>query len=114
METDQVSNQFLFDNAERLHETIGSKISIARIISSFDTMTYFRTKGYEDYPTVTMLAQIHFARLDNAGFQERVFSTASLVVSKSQTRVDFNKEDSHLEMRTLLAHNNKLIRKGII
>ena len=50
LETDQVSNQFLFDKAESLPETIGSKISIEIIISSFDTMKYFRTKEHEDYP----------------------------------------------------------------
>ena len=114
LETYQVSNQFLFDKAESSTETIGDEISIERIISSFDTMKYFRKKGHEDYPSVTMLARIHFARLDNAAFQERVFSTASLVMSKSQTRVDFNKKDSHLERRTLLANNKTLIRKGII
>ena len=114
LETDQVSNQFIFDKAERSPETIGAEISIERIISSLDTMKNFRTKGHEDYPAVTMLARIHVAWWDNSGFQERVFSTASLVMSKSQTRVDFNKEDSHLERRTLLAHNKTLIRKGII
>ena len=112
--TDQVSNEFLFDKAERLTETIGATLKLEKIISSFDTMKYFRIKGHEDYPAITMLARIHFARLDNAGFQERVFSTATLVMSKSQSRVDFNREDSHLEMRTLLAHNKVLIRNGVI
>ena len=73
-------------------------------------MKYFRLKGNVDYPAVTMLARIHFFRLDNAGFQERVFSTASLAMSKSQSRMDFD----HLEMQTPLVHNKGMIRDGII
>ena len=83
LETYQVSNLFLFDKAERLTEAIGAGISIEKIISSFDTMKYFRLKGHQDYPAVTMLPRIHFARLDNAGFQEWVFSNAFLVMFKS-------------------------------
>ena len=89
MEIDQVSNPFLFDKVERMPEAIWAEISIEKIISSFDAMKYFCMKGHEGYPAVTMLAQIHFAKLDNAGFQERVFSTASLVMSKFQVRVGF-------------------------
>ena len=59
---------------------------------------------------MTLLARIQLARLDNAGFQERVFSTASQVMTKGQARMAFD----HLEMRTLLAHNKEYIRAGII
>ena len=110
LEGDQVSNEFLFDKAHELPEVCGEKVTIEQVISSFDTMKYFRLKGNVDYPAVTMLARIHFFRLDNAGFQERVFSTASLAMSKSQSRMDFD----HLEMQTPLVHNKGMIRDGII
>ena len=79
-------------------------------IASFDTMKYYREKGSIDFPSVTMLARIHFGRLDNGGFQERMFSTASLAMAKEQNRMDFDL----LEMRTLLAQNKELIEKKII
>ena len=67
-------------------------------------------QGQEDYPAMTMLARLHFSRLDNSGFQERVFSTAGLAMSDNQARMAF----VLMEMRTLLSHNKELIKRGII
>ena len=68
----QISNEFLFDKAQEFTEVYGVKVTIEQVISSFDAMKYFRLKGNVYYPVVTMLARIHFFRLDNAGFQERL------------------------------------------
>ena len=79
-------------------------------MAKFDTMKFFREEGTEKWPTITILARIHFSKMDNAAFQERVFSTAANVMSKQQGRMAFD----HLEKRTLLAQNRDLIRKKII
>ena len=110
MDNDQVSNHYLFDKAKRLPEKDGAEITLAHVIVSFDTLKYFRKRGRTDYPAMTMLARIQFSRLDNSGFQERVFSTSSLAMAKNQSRMEFDQ----LEMRTLLAQNKELIQKGII
>ena len=68
LDNDQVCNDFLYDGAGKLPELVGAKITIEQVLDSFDTMKYFRMKGNENFPTVTMLARIHFSRLDNAGF----------------------------------------------
>ena len=83
-------------------------------------MRYFKENAKERFPSVILLVRIHFSRLDNAGFQERVFSTAANVMMKNQSRMGFdpvindNGGASMLEMRTLLAHNRDLIRMCII
>ena len=58
---------------------------------------------------MTLLARIQLARLDNAGFQERVFDS----IAGDDQRPGSNGFD-HLEMRTLLAHNKEYIRAGFI
>ena len=73
-------------------------------------MKYFRMKGQEDYPAVFLLARIQFSRLDNGGFQERMFSTSGNAMSNNQGSMEFDR----LEKRTLRVHNKDLIRKKII
>ena len=68
LDNEQVCNNFLYDGAGKFPELVGAKITIEQVLDSFDTMKYFRMKGNENFPTVTMLARIHFSRLDNAGF----------------------------------------------
>jgi len=109
MSENPVSNKFVYIGSPCLPDK-GGNIRIEQVIASFDTMEYYRKEGSIKYPTVTLLSRIHFARLDNAGFQERVFSTAKLVMSKEQSRMEFDM----LEMRTLLCHNKSLISAGII
>jgi len=87
-----------------------NKVDLISLIGTFDTMKYFREEGTLKYPTIAMLARIHFSRMDNSGFQERVFSTADNAMSSKQGSMSFE----HLEMRTLLSHNKELIRKGVI
>ncbi len=73
-------------------------------------MRYFREEGLKVFPTICLLARIHFGKFSNAGFQERVFSTAGNAMDSNQTKMSFER----LEMRTLLAHNKELIRDGVI
>ena len=86
------------------------KCSFLELMTKFDTMKYFCLTGEKEWPTITMLARIHFSRMDNSAFQERVFSTASKVQGVVQNRMTFD----HLEKRTLLAHNKELIRNNVI
>ena len=104
-----VSNRYIYNGSPQLPDK-GGNIRIEQVIASFNTMEYFRKEGSIKYPTVTLLSRIHFARLDNAGCQERVFSTAKLVMSNDQSKMEFDM----LEMRTLLYHNTALINAGII
>lgn len=106
-------DKFLFEKVDdiiwkkkRNSET--KTVSIFELISKFDTMKYFRESGTKDYPTISMLARIYFSRLDNAAFQERVFSTAANAQSKNQGKMSFD----HLEQRVLLQQNRDLIRAG--
>ena len=101
-------SEYLFDPKQPIKAV--RKVKFKEIVAKFDTMNYFRKTGTKDWPTITVLARIHFSKMDNSAFQERVFSTAANVMSKVQNRMDFD----HLEMRTLLVQNKDLIRKNII
>ena len=73
-------------------------------------MKYFKVDGTKEFPTIAILARIHFATMHNAAFQERVFSIAS----DAQTDKQGNMKFDHLEKRTLLSANRELIRAKII
>ena len=101
-------SKYVFDSQPAMKDS--GTVQFKEIVAKFDTMKYFRETGNTDWPTICMLARIHFSKMDNSAFQERVFSTASNIMSKGQSRMAFD----HLEMRTLLAQNKDLIRAGII
>ena len=90
--------------------TTGKAVNIKELVLKFDTMKFFREEGTKKWPTITLLARIHFSKMDNSAFQERVFSTAANVMTKGQSMMAFD----HLEMRTLLAQNKNMIRDGSI
>ena len=50
LNNDQVCNDFLFEDATRLPESLGEKMTIEQVISSFDTMKYFKMKGKDEFP----------------------------------------------------------------
>ena len=110
MSTDPDFNDHLFEGKAPLKFDQDGKVSFLEVMQKFDTAKYFRECGTEKYPTFSMLARIHFSRMDNAAFQERVFSIAANVQSDRQSRMAFE----HLEKRTLLQANRDLLRKGII
>ena len=110
MDEGQVSNKYLLEGARRLHSSEGEHITTVHVIASFDTMNYYLKKGKDDYHVIFMMARIQCSRLDNSGFQERVFSTGSSTMSNNQARMEFD----CLEKRTLLAHNKNMIREKII
>mmetsp|Transcript_32277 Transcript_32277/g.67858 ORF Transcript_32277/g.67858 Transcript_32277/m.67858 type:complete len:853 (-) Transcript_32277:67-2625(-) len=101
-------SKYVFDSQQPM-KAVGA-VKFKELVAKFDTMKYYREKGKEEWPTITILARIHFSKMDNSAFQERVFSTAANVMSKVQNRMGF----AHLEMRTLLAQNKDLIRQQII
>lgn len=98
----------VFDGSPPLPEA--GDCTFHELVAKFDTMKYFRDVGTREWPTITILARIHFSKMDNSAFQERVFSTASNVQRKTQSKMSF----SHLEKRTLLAQNKELIRDNVI
>ena len=85
-------------------------ISLLELVAKFDTMQYFCEVGSKKWPTITMLARIHFSRMDNSAFQEWVYSTVANVQVKTQNRMAFE----HLEKRTLIAHTKQLLRDKIV
>jgi hypothetical protein len=99
-------NKFLLDDVAPINKTL----LIGDVISKFDTRKYYREFATDKYPAISMLARIHFSRMDNAAFQERVFSTAASAQSKNQGSMSFDT----LEKRTLLQANRGLIRDGVI
>ena len=80
-------HKYTYDNAKPL-PTEGN-LKLAQLIESFDTMKYFKEVAKNRFPSVILLVRIHFSKMDNAGFQERVFSTASNVMMKNQASMGF-------------------------
>merc|ERR1712194_378999 len=103
--------EYLIEGSKPLlsNKTTG-KVSFGEIVSKFDTRGYFRTHGLAEYPSITLLARVHFSTMFNGGFQERVFSSCKTVMGVDQTRMPME----HLEMKALVYQNADLIRKGII
>lgn len=99
-------NKFLLDEVP----PIKKPLVLFDVISKFDTRKYYREFATDKYPAISMLARIHFSRMENAAFQERVFSTAGSAQSKNQGSMSFDT----LEKRTLLQANRELIRDGVI
>ena len=100
-------NKYLLEDVPQIKE---KELRLKDVIGKFDTRKYYREYASDKYPAISMLARIHFSRMDNAAFQERVFSTAASAQSKNQANMAFN----NLEKRTLLQANRELIREGII
>ena len=109
MSTDTDFKEYLFEGMGPLKSN-GGKVSFLEVMQKFDITKYFREFGTEKYRTISMLARIHFFRMDNAAFQERVFYVAANAQSNRQSRMAFE----NLEKRTLTQANRDLLRKGII
>ena len=110
MTIDPNFKEYLFNGVEPLEFGEGGKVTFLELMQKFDTIKYFQESGTEEYPTISMLARIHFSRMDNSAFQERVFSTAASAQSDRQSSMTFD----HLEERTLLQANRDSLRAGII
>ena len=102
---------FLFDGVAPLvpSKATGS-VTFKELVSKFDTMKYYREVGSDEFPSVALLARIHFSTMINSGFQERVFSTCKNVMGSNQARLPME----HMEKKALLCQNADLIRKKII
>ena len=95
---------------ERLPDRVGEEVDILDLIAYFDGMKWLKAEVSEKYPSIILLVRVYLRRMDNGGFQERVFSTAAHVQGENQCSMQFDM----LEMRTLLCQNKDLIRAGII
>ena len=104
-------NDYLIEGATPLvTNRITGRVTFRDIVSKFDTRKYFCSHGLEAYPSITLLAMVHFSTMFNGGFQERTFSSCKHVMGVDQARIPMET----LEMKALLYHNADLIRKGII
>ena len=102
---------YLFEGAKPLvPNKTTDRVTFRELVSNFDTMKYYRVSGSVKYPSITMLARIHFSTMLNAAFQERVFSTCKNVMGNNQAQLDMD----HMDMKALLCQNADLIRKKII
>ena len=102
--------QKYFDGAEKLKTNKSGKVTFKELISKFDTMKYHRESCSSEFPSVNILAKVHFSSMLNAGFQERVFSTCGFVQGMNQGQLTID----HMEMKALLMQNADLIRQGVI
>lgn len=75
-------------------------------ICNVDAMRWFREQGQYLFPSISLLARIHLAKMDSSGFQERVFSSATGAMNSHQTCMSFNLH----ELRTLLFQNQEFIQ----
>ena len=104
-------NDYLIEGATPLvANRITGRVTFRDIVSKFDTRKYFRSHGLEAYPSIALLAMVHFSTIFNGGFQERTFSSCKHVMGVDQARIPMET----LEMKALIYHNADLIRKGII
>ena len=104
-------NNFLYDGQKPIQKKTLHDVGLFTLTQRFDTMRFFRDKDVlTKFPTIKLLARIHYGKFSNSGFQERVFSTAGNAMGSNQTSMNF----LHLEKRTLLAHNKQHIRDKVI
>ena len=76
-------------------------------ICSCDILRWFRETGGAQFPSIAVLARVELAKMDNSGYQERVFSSASGAMANNQAKMAFDV----LEKRTLLYHNRTLMEQ---
>jgi len=110
MEEKPTWNDYLKEGAEAINTDGDGNAGLVELIAKFDTQKYYREYATKTFPAISLLARIHFSRMDNGAFQERVFSVAGNAQSNNQGRMNFD----HMEQRTLLQANKELIREGII
>jgi hypothetical protein len=68
-----------------------------------DMLRWFKEVGKDKFPTLAVLARCELGRMNNSGYQERVFSSANSAMGVKQAKMSFQQ----LEQRTLLFHNKK-------
>ncbi|RLN15093.1 hypothetical protein BBJ28_00009323 [Nothophytophthora sp. Chile5] len=77
-----------------------------------DILRWFREEGERMFPSIALLARYRLGKVSSSAFQERVFSTASVVMGPLRTTT----ENSRAEKQLLLRHNRDmlggLMRKG--
>ena len=92
-------NDFLIERATPIVTNgITGRVTFRDVVSKFDTRKYFCTHGLVAYPSITLLAMVHFSTMFNGGFQERTFSFCKHVMGVGQARVAMDT----LEMKALL------------
>ena len=65
-------------SAPILTNTITGRVTFRDIVSKFGTRKYFCKHGLKVYPSIALLAMVHFLTMFNGGFQERTFLPASM------------------------------------
>ncbi|KAL3659262.1 hypothetical protein V7S43_015840 [Phytophthora oleae] len=81
--------------------------SLQGLFKHVDVCQWFREVGAKQFPSIVALARIWLGRLSSNAFQERVFSTGSLVMSSRRTST----HNERAEMQVLLKQNRSEIKR---
>ena len=72
-------NDFLIEGATPIvTNRITGRVTFRDIVSKFDTRKYFCNHVLKAYPSITLLAMVHFSTMFNGDFQKRTFLPASM------------------------------------
>ena len=63
----------------RLPDKVGEEVDILDLIACFDGMKWLKDEVLGNHQSVILLVWVYLSRMDNGGFQERVFSTTAHV-----------------------------------
>jgi len=102
-------HDFLHDKAALIKRP-NNQIHMRELLSKFDMMKFYRLQGTKKFPTIAVLARVHFSVMMSSAFQERVFSICAHVQGSVQGQMG----NDHFEQKALLCTNAGLIRDGII
>jgi hypothetical protein len=79
-------------------------------LSHIDILRWFRDVGESQFPTIAVLARLWLGKVSSTAFQERVFSTAGIVMSARRSQTD----NQRAEKQLLLRVNRDEIETGIV
>lgn len=87
----------------------GSSIrwDLYEVYQRVDILRWFREVGESAFPSVAMLARIWLGKTSSSAYQERVFSTGSIVMGSLRTRTD----NERAEKQLLLRQNREMIHE---
>lgn len=81
--------------------------SLQGLFKHVDVLRWFKEIGAKQFPSIAALARVWLGHVSSNAFQERVFSTSSLVMSSRRTSTD----SERAEMQVLLKQNRSEISR---
>ena len=79
---------------------------LLQLYEHVDVLAWFRDHGSHVFPSIAALARVHLGKVSSSAFQERVFSSGSIVLTPKRSML----ENRRAEMLLLLKHNSDEIR----